>query len=85
MSPAVGTAADWLPGIRDAHDDEDAGGWQAAWLDRPTWDPTIAPNIKGRTGGKGRRSAAGAVLRTCAAARWRRCEARPSRAARGPV
>jgi hypothetical protein len=58
-TPDAGTAADWLPGIRDAHDDEDAGGWQAAWLDRPTWDPTIAPNIKGRTGGKGRRSQRG--------------------------
>jgi hypothetical protein len=50
--PDAGTAADWLPGIRDAHDDEDAapGGWQAGWLDRPTWDPTIAPNIKSRKG-----------------------------------
>ena len=28
-----GTASDWLPGIRDEHDDE--GGWQARWLDRP--------------------------------------------------
>ncbi len=56
--PEGGTASDWLPGIRDAHDDEDgaAPGWQAGWLDRPTWDPTIAPNIKSRTGGKGRRS-----------------------------
>jgi excinuclease ABC subunit B len=56
-SPDAGTAADWLPGIRDAHEDEDAGGWQAGWLERPTWDPTIAPNIKSRTGGKTRRSA----------------------------
>jgi excinuclease ABC subunit B len=57
-APEGGTAADWLPGIRDAHDDEDgaAPGWQAGWLDRPTWDPTIAPNIKSRTGGKARRS-----------------------------
>ncbi len=56
--PEGGTASDWLPGIRDAHDDEDGGasGWQAGWLDRPTWDPTIAPNIKSRTGGKARRS-----------------------------
>ncbi len=55
--PDGGTAADWLPGIRDAHDDEPGpGGWQAGWLDRPTWDPTIAPNIKSRTGGKARRS-----------------------------
>jgi excinuclease ABC subunit B len=43
-----GTAADWLPGIRDEH--EDAGGWQARWLDRPTWDRTVTPNIRKRTG-----------------------------------
>jgi excinuclease ABC subunit B len=59
--PEGATASDWLPGIRDSHDDEDggsggSGGWQAGWLDRPTWDPTIAPNIKSRTGGKARRS-----------------------------
>ena len=43
-----GTASDWLPGIRDEHDDE--GGWQARWLDRPTWDRTVTPNIRRRTG-----------------------------------
>jgi hypothetical protein len=43
-----GTAADWLPGIRDEHEDE--GGWQARWLDRPTWDHTVTPNIRKRTG-----------------------------------
>jgi excinuclease ABC subunit B len=43
-----GTAADWLPGIRDEHDD--APGWQAGWLDRPTWDRTVTPNIRHRTG-----------------------------------
>ena len=51
-----GTAADWLPGIRDEHEDE--SGWQARWLDRPTWDHTVTPNIKRRTGqrpGQGRR------------------------------
>jgi excinuclease ABC subunit B len=42
------TAADWLPGIRDEHEDE--GGWQARWLDRPTWDRTVTPNIRRRTG-----------------------------------
>jgi hypothetical protein len=42
------TAADWLPGIRDEHDDE--GGWQARWLDRPTWDRAVTPNIRKRTG-----------------------------------
>ncbi len=43
-------AADWLPGIRDEHDDE--GGWQARWLDRPTWDRSVTPNIRRRTGGR---------------------------------
>ena len=31
-------AAELFPGIRDEHDDD--GGWQARWLDRPTWDVT---------------------------------------------
>jgi excinuclease ABC subunit B len=43
-----GTASDWLPGIRDEHEDE--GGWQARWLDRPTWDRTVTPNVRKRTG-----------------------------------
>jgi hypothetical protein len=42
------TVADWLPGIRDEH--EDSSGWQARWLDRPTWDRTVTPNIRKRTG-----------------------------------
>ena len=25
-------------------------GWQARWLDRPTWDRTVTPNIRHRTG-----------------------------------
>ena len=45
-----GTAADWLPGIRDEHDDD--GGWQARWLDRPTWDRTVTPNVVKRTGSR---------------------------------
>jgi hypothetical protein len=49
-----GTASDWLPGIRDEHDDE--GGWQARWLDRPTWDRTVTPNIRKRTGQRPARS-----------------------------
>ena len=35
------TAADWLPGIRDEHDDD--AGWLARWLDRPTWDRASRP------------------------------------------
>jgi excinuclease ABC subunit B len=46
----TGTASDWLPGIRDEH--EDQAGWQARWLDRPTWDRTVTPNIKRRTGSR---------------------------------
>ena len=45
---AADTASDWLPGIRDEHDE--APGWQARWLDRPTWDRTVTPNIRHRTG-----------------------------------
>ena len=44
----AGVASDWLPGIRDEHEDE--GGWQARWLDRPTWDRTVTPNVRKRTG-----------------------------------
>ena len=33
----TGTANELFPGIRDEHEDDD-GGWQARWLDRPTWD-----------------------------------------------
>ena len=43
-----GTASDWLPGIRDQHEDE--AGWQARWLERPTWDVTVTPNVIRRTG-----------------------------------
>jgi len=46
--PGEGTAADWLPGIKDEHDDD--GGWQARWLDKPTWDHTVTPNVIRRTG-----------------------------------
>jgi len=53
---AASTASDWLPGIRDEHEDD---GWTAKWLDRPTWDHTVTPNVIKRTGarpaGRGRR------------------------------
>ncbi len=51
---AEGTAADWLPGLRDEHEDDDSG-WQARWLDRPTWDRTVTPNVRRRTGRRGPR------------------------------
>ena len=44
----AGPASDWLPGIRDEHEDE--AGWQARWLERPTWDVTVTPNVIKRTG-----------------------------------
>jgi excinuclease ABC subunit B len=43
-----GTAADWLPGIRDEHEDDPARA--ARLLDRPTWDRTVTPNVRRRTG-----------------------------------
>lgn len=49
-SGAEGTAADWLPGIRDEHDDDD--GPTPRWQDRPTWDRTVTPNIRRRTGAR---------------------------------
>jgi superfamily II DNA/RNA helicase len=41
------TASDWLPGIRDEHEDD---GWAARWVERPTWDHTVTPNVIKRTG-----------------------------------
>jgi hypothetical protein len=55
----TGTANELFPGIRDEHDDEDAAGWQARWLDRPTWDRTVTPNIRKRTGGRPNRRSRG--------------------------
>jgi hypothetical protein len=46
------TASDWLPGIRDEHEDT---GRTAAWRDRPTWDRTVTPNVRHRTGTRGPR------------------------------
>jgi hypothetical protein len=44
---AAATASDWLPGIRDEHEDD---GWAAKWIERPTWDHTVTPNVIKRTG-----------------------------------
>jgi excinuclease ABC subunit B len=41
------TASDWLPGIRDEHEEQ---GWAARWIDRPAWDRTVTPNVIKRTG-----------------------------------
>jgi superfamily II DNA/RNA helicase len=54
--PAVdeGTAADVFPGIKDSHEDLDEG-WMARWIDRPTWDRRVTPNVIKRTGTRPRR------------------------------
>ena len=52
IDEVTGVASELFPGIRDEHDDEDAAGWQARWLDRPTWDHTVTPNIRRRTGSR---------------------------------
>jgi excinuclease ABC subunit B len=49
-----GTAADWLPGIKDEHEGDDQG-WMARWLDRPTWDHRVTPNVIKRTGERPKR------------------------------
>ena len=53
-----GVANDLFPGIRDEHDDTDQG-WQARWLDRPTWDVSVTPNVRKRTGQRPNRRARG--------------------------
>jgi excinuclease ABC subunit B len=47
LAGSAATASDWLPGIRDEHEDD---GWSVKWLDRPTWDHTVTPNVIKRTG-----------------------------------
>jgi excinuclease ABC subunit B len=49
LVPVEGTAADVFPGIVDSHEDLDEG-WMARWLDRPTWDRRVTPNVIRRTG-----------------------------------
>jgi hypothetical protein len=44
-----GTAADLFPGLKDTHEDLDEG-WMARWIDRPTWDRRVTPNVIKRTG-----------------------------------
>jgi hypothetical protein len=49
-----GTAADTFPGIKDVHDEDDEG-WMARWLERPTWDRRVTPNVIKRTGARPRK------------------------------
>ena len=44
-----GTAADVFPGLKDSHEDLDEG-WMARWIDRPTWDRRVTPNVIKRSG-----------------------------------
>jgi hypothetical protein len=46
---SAATASDWLPGIRDEHEED---GWAVKWLDKPTWDHTVTPNVIKRTGAR---------------------------------
>nr|MBA3779759.1 hypothetical protein [Chloroflexota bacterium] len=48
------TAADWFPGIRDEHEGDDQG-WMARWINQPTWDRSVTPNVIKRTGARPRR------------------------------
>ncbi|HEV8516590.1 MAG TPA: excinuclease ABC subunit UvrB [Candidatus Limnocylindrales bacterium] len=48
-APDPDTAADWFPGIRDEHEGDDQG-WMARWIDRPTWDRRVTPNVIKRSG-----------------------------------
>jgi hypothetical protein len=45
----AGTAADVFPGLKDSHEDFDEG-WMARWIDRPTWDRRVTPNVIKRSG-----------------------------------
>ena len=50
--PGEGTAADWLPGIRDEHEDMPIGGGLGRPEERRTWDRTVTPNVIRRTGSR---------------------------------
>jgi hypothetical protein len=56
MAPTAdaGTAADVFPGIKDSHEDFDES-WLARWLDRPTWDRRVTPNVIKRSGTRPKR------------------------------
>jgi hypothetical protein len=54
LAAADGTAADVFPGIKDSHEDLDEG-WMARWIDRPTWDRRVTPNVIKRSGTRPKR------------------------------
>ena len=70
VAPSIGSAADWLPGIRDEHDEEApaegtpvpsaeeaaaAAGAAAERARRRTWDPSVTPNVIKRRGERPKR------------------------------
>ena len=64
-SPALGSAGDWLVGLRDEHPEEQQEQTESAATPDPavvekqrpraTWDPSITPNVISRKGERPRR------------------------------
>ena len=62
VAPALDTAADWLPGLRDEHEEEAGTIADAHRADpgsaperRRTWDPSVTPNVIKRRGERPKR------------------------------
>ena len=67
VAPAVGSAADWLPGIRDEHEETGDGSGEGApeatvaaaapaeRARRSAWDPSVTPNVIKRRGERPKR------------------------------
>lgn len=63
VAPELDTAADWLPGLRDEHEESDEvapipetpSGTDSVLSRRRTWDPSVTPNVIKRRGERPRR------------------------------
>jgi excinuclease ABC subunit B len=63
LAPALDTAGDWLPGLRDEHEASDEvaatpeqpSGTDSVLSRRRTWDPSVTPNVIKRRGERPRR------------------------------
>ena len=63
LAPALDTAGDWLPGLRDEHEESDEvaaapeqpSGTDSVLSRRRTWDPSVTPNVIKRRGERPRR------------------------------
>ena len=63
VAPALDTAGDWLPGLRDEHEASDEvavtpeqpSGTDSVLSRRRTWDPSVTPNVIKRRGERPRR------------------------------